>query len=188
MNPNTGNLVINTDYRFLIFPAILVATLILGGLAVFFYLRTRRSRRQEEPVVASMLPPGEIAQRELAAIQAMKLPGKGEFKKYYILVSESVRKFLGAEYHFPVLERTTEEILSEIQERAMPDTIKRRVSTFLPEADMVKFAKYLPTLEEADHTMDQALKIVDESLGYHRSRMTQEAPGARSQGDSNDEV
>lgn len=181
LNPNTANVDIQTDYRFLIGPAIIVATLILGGLAVFLYLNYRKPRRHQELIVEPVLPPGELAHRELAEIQTMKLPGKGEFKKYYILVSESVRKFLGAEYHFHVLERTTEEILDEIRQRDIPDRVRRQISTFLPEADMVKFAKYIPTIEEADTAMEQALKIVDESLEYHRPKVTIEESEAITQ-------
>jgi hypothetical protein len=33
---------------------------------------------------------------------------------------------------------------------------------------MVKFAKYIPLLEEAEDAMQQALYIVDESVEYHR--------------------
>ena len=69
-----------------------------------------------------------------------------------------------------MLERTTEEILAEIQQRDIPGTIRGRISAFLPEADMVKFAKYTPTVEQADSAMEQALHIVDESLGYHRPK------------------
>ncbi len=38
----------------------------------------------------------------------------------------------------------------------------------LPEADMVKFAKYVPTVEQAEYAMQQAVRIVDESLAHHR--------------------
>lgn len=176
LNPSTGNVDIQTDYGYLIFPAIIVAALLLGGILVFLYLKYRKPRKQQEIMFEPALPPGEVAHRELAEIQAMQLPRKGEFKKYYFLLSESVRKFLGAEYHFHVLERTTEEILEEIQYRDIPETIRRQIGIFLPETDLVKFAKYIPTLEEADHAMEQALNIVAESLEYHRPKVISREP------------
>ena len=169
LNPNVKNAELPTDYRFLILPAILLSTVLLGFLIGLLYLKYRKPRTRQETVVEPILPPGDVAHRELAEIEAMQLPMQGEFKQYYFLVSESVRKFLGAEYHFHVLERTTEEILQEIQRRDMPDGVKREINLLLPEADMVKFAKYVPTVEQAESAMQQAVRIVDESLAHHRS-------------------
>ena len=173
LNPNTGNLAVRTDYRFLILPAIISVVMVLSGLAVFLILRYRSSRRREK---LSLIPPPlpeEVVRKELGEIQAMKLPVKGEFKQYYTLLSESIRKFLGAEFGFPVLERTTEEVVHDIQHHDVPDRVKERTGKFLYEADMVKFAKYIPLLEEADAAMEQALKIVDESVEYHRMSAVQ---------------
>jgi hypothetical protein len=174
LNPNTGNPNIRTDFRFLIFPAIVVAAMILAGIGVFFYLKYRRRRRLKRALVEPSLPPGELAHRELSQIQALKLPAKGEFKTYYSMVSESVRKFLGAEFGFHVLERTTEEVMQDIQKRDVPDSVREQTEKFLQEADMVKFAKYIPLPQEADAAMEQALTIVDESVEYHRAKATAE--------------
>ena len=91
------------------------------------------------------------------------------------MVSESVRKFLGAEFGFHVLERTTEEVMQDIQKRDVPDRIREDTGKFLQEADMVKFAKYIPLPQEADAAMEQALTIVDESVEYHRAKAAAEA-------------
>lgn len=168
LNPNTGNLAVQIDYDFLILPAIVVAVMILSGLAMLFFLKYRSARKREELPVGPPPLPEEVVRKELDEIQAMKLPAKGEFKHYYTLLSESIRKFLGAEFDFPVLERTTEEVVQNIQYQDVPDRVKERTGKFLYEADMVKFAKYIPLLEEADAAMEQALKIVDNSVEYHR--------------------
>lgn len=168
LHPNTPNLTIETDYRYLMTPAIVVGALLFGGLAIFLFLKYRKPRSQAMVVIEPLLSPGEIAHKELDEIQARQLPAKGEFKTYYFLLSETVRKFLGSEFHFPVLERTTEEILHDLQHRDLPDAIKRRVNTFLPATDMVKFAKYIPGFQEADEAMIQARLIVDDSLACHQ--------------------
>ncbi|GAK57267.1 hypothetical protein U27_04232 [Candidatus Vecturithrix granuli] len=178
LNPNTPNLAIETDYRYLIAPAIILGALLLGSLAVFLFLKYRKPRTQTMVVYEPLLSPGEVAHKELAEIQARQLPAKGEFKTYYFLLSETVRKFLGAEFHFPVLERTTEEILRDIHHRDLPEAIKRRISIFLPEADIVKFAKYIPSFQEADEAMTQARLIVDDSLACHQLQETQEPESA----------
>lgn len=171
MNPNTGNLAVPTDYRFLILPAIGLVIMLLTGLAVWLFLKYRTPRRRANVPAAPPLPPGERAHRELAQIRTLKLPVKGEFKQYYTLVSEAVRKFLGAEFGFPVLERTTEEVLADIRQRDVPDYVRQRTGQFLQDADLVKFAKSIPLLAEADSAMAQAVKIVDESVAYHQPQI-----------------
>ena len=133
----------------------------------------RQPRTREENFIAPAIPPGELARRELADIQAMRLPQKGEFKAYYTLLSETVRKFVGAEYEFHVLERTTEEILGEIRRRDMPESVKQRINALLPEADLAKFAKYAPSVANADAAMQDAARIVDDSLEFHRPKLSE---------------
>jgi len=176
--PNTSNLTIPTDYRFLILPAIVLAALTIVGSGGLLYLRHRRSRFSKRESSFPPLPPGELARKELGAIQAMRLPHKGEFKQYYSLVSEAVRKFLGAEFHVPVLERTTEEVMQNMHNRDVPEHVRERTGQFLQEADLVKFAKYHPRLEEAETAMGRAFQIVEESLEYHNP-----APFALPQGE-----
>jgi len=170
MNPNTRNLDVPTDWRFLILPAIVGAVVGLTGLAVFLLLKYRKSRKQQRLSFEPSVPPGELAHKELARIRAMKLPAKGEFKKYYTMVSESVRKFLGAEFGFYVLERTTQEVMQDIRNRQVPEHVKERTGQFLHKADMVKFAKYIPLPEEADAAMKEALDIVEGSVASHRTK------------------
>lgn len=167
LHPNTGNIDIATDYRYFLLPAIVAALMLLTGIAVFLFLRYRKPRVRRPEIAAPPLPPGELARQELAEIQALRLPSKGEFKRYYTLISETVRKFLGAEFGFPVIERTTEEVLQDIQQRDVPEPVKAQTGQFLREADLVKFAKYLPLLEEADAAMTQAMTIVEQSIAYH---------------------
>ncbi len=176
LHPNTDNLAVKTDYRFLIAPAIVIAALLLVGTGLFMVWRVRKKRREATISVLPPLPPAVVARKELANIRAMDLPTRGEFKAYYSLVSEAVRKFLGAEFGFHVLERTTREVMQDIQQRDVPQTIVDKTARFLREADMVKFAKYIPLLEETDDAMQHALQLVDESVEYHQRHIEQAVP------------
>ena len=48
----------------------------------------------------------------------------------------------------------------DIRKRDVPDSVREHTGKFLREADMVKFAKYIPLPIEADTAMEQALTIV----------------------------
>lgn len=164
LHPNTANLDVETDYRFLIAPASVLGALLLLGLGLALYLKRRKPRALTAAPPAAARPPIEVAHDELAAIAALHLPDQGEFKRYYSLLSETVRKFLGAEFCFPVLERTTDEVLAAMQQRAMPHQARELTGRFLREADLVKFAKYTPRPDEAAAALEQAYAIVDESV------------------------
>jgi hypothetical protein len=58
-----------------------------------------------------------------------------------------------------------------MQQRDIPEPIRRRIRHLLPQADLVKFAKHRPSIEEANAIMEQARNIVEESLEYHRQSM-----------------
>ena len=173
LNPNTDNLDVPTNLRFLLMPALIASLVALTAILLLLYLKRRQPRTREENFIAPAIPPGELARRELADIQAMRLPQKGEFKAYYTLLSETVRKFVGAEYEFHVLERTTEEILGEVRRRDMPESVKQRINALLPEADLAKFAKYAPSVANADAAMQDAARIVDDSLEFHRPKLSE---------------
>ena len=173
LNPNTDNLDVPTNFRFLLMPALIASLVALTAILLLLYLKRRQPRAREENFIAPAIPPGELARRELADIQAMRLPQKGEFKAYYTLLSETVRKFVGAEYEFHVLERTTEEILGEVRRRDMPESVKQRINALLPEADLAKFAKYAPSVANADAAMQDAARIVDDSLEFHRPKLSE---------------
>lgn len=190
LHPNTGPAAVETDYGFLIGPGIaLGVALLASGIGIALW-RIRQARRGAAVAVAPPLPPAVVARRELALIQEQNLPARGEFKAYYTLISEVVRKFLGAEFGFHVLERTTEEVMQDIRRHDVPPAIVDETARFLREADMVKFAKYMPLLEEAEAAMQQALRLVDDSVEYHQHHHVPgvDAPPSNSKPSSSAEI
>ncbi|MEZ4519121.1 MAG: hypothetical protein R3C44_20650 [Chloroflexota bacterium] len=78
-------------------------------------------------------------------------------------MSESVRRYMGATYHIPVLERTTAEIQADLRATAIDPAIRTQFVSFLQESDLVKFANFQPTTEDATALMGQARSILERS-------------------------
>ncbi len=84
-----------------------IIVIIGGTVLAAVYLKNRRSVRPPEP-------PWTVAFRALESLRERELLEKGDFRGFYFQLSEIFRRFLEETYHFPALEMTTEEILSEL--------------------------------------------------------------------------
>jgi hypothetical protein len=137
---------------------------LLGGLALLvaaaalvWWLR-RRARKTEEAPPEPKLPADYIALTELTQIEKMNLLDSGRFKQYYTLITDVVRRYLEARYTIDAMDRTTSELLSELESRR-----RRRVEKLedlLNEADLVKFARLVPGIEAGHNAISMAREIV----------------------------
>ena len=77
-----------------------VALAAIAVLCVAAYLLYRRFRRDEESPeqLADTRTPLEIATQELERIERLDLPGSGQFKEHYTLISAALRAYLQGTY------------------------------------------------------------------------------------------
>jgi hypothetical protein len=141
--------------------AIALAALALAAVVVW-WVRKRRARLVD--VVPEMrLPPDTIALAELEKIAAMGLVERGEFKSYYTLVSDVVRRYLGARFGVETMDRTTHELLDDLSRRRRD---VHGLEAWLNEADLVKFAKLKPEAPAALRALEAARAIVVETTPH----------------------
>ena len=143
---------------------ILIALLILAaaGIGVFLYLRRKRRPVAQAVVKAPLKPFDALA--ELDRIAAMGLLRQGRYKKYYILISEALRRAIEQGYGLEALERTTYELCGDMRYDGVEDEVVRVIEDFLSECDLVKFAKYIPELETMERAVERAREIVRERV------------------------
>jgi len=81
---------------------------------------------------------------------------------YAVLVSETIRNYLGQRFQTPSTRRTTEEFLRVMEaDRGTPLADYRDLlRNFLQSCDMVKFARYQPTLAELEEVHQRAYNFV----------------------------
>ena len=81
---------------------------------------------------------------------------------YAVLVSETIRSYLGQRFQAPSTRRTTEEFLRQMEaDRATPLAGHRDLlKDFLQSCDLVKFARYQPTLTELEQVQQRATTFV----------------------------
>ena len=133
----------------------------LGVLAlaagIVWWVRRRRARRTATTAPEVRLPPDIVALTELERIAGMGYVDRGEFKLYYTLVVDVVRRYLEARFGVEAMDRTSSELIREIQRHGAP---VGDLGALLEEADLVKFAKLVPDRPAAAAAIERARAIV----------------------------
>lgn len=141
------------------------AVLCLLGFVVWRARRKRLSAQAPPP-----LPADEIAYRELEALIAEDLVGKGEIKLFYTRVSDILRRYIENRFGLHAPERTTEEFLYELRACApfgvaaeLEVRLKAMLKEFLTHCDLVKFAEHRPPKDDIQRTFDCCRSFIAET-------------------------
>ncbi|MDH4136113.1 MAG: BatD family protein [Anaerolineae bacterium] len=139
----------------------LAAALALPSLLWFLTRRRKRAGAAAPTAVVDLRPPEQIAYEELERIAGLKLIEQSRFKEYYTLTADCLRRYAEGIYGVPAMDRTTEEFHAALWRARVDGQQVRLLKDFLAESDLVKFAKYVPPVEEAREALPRARYIVD---------------------------
>lgn len=119
------------------------------------WLWRRRTRPPQPP------PPEPMDYAaEFARIAACGLLERGEFKTYYSLLSENLRRCLEEHLKIEAMEQTTAELADALQEAEVDAALRQQILDYLREADLVKFARFHPALAAARRAPDAGLALL----------------------------
>jgi hypothetical protein len=137
------------------------AVLLVALLGVGFFYLLNRPRRQR---LLPQQPPHEAALAALNRLRARHLIEEGKFEQYYVQLSAIVRRYLEDRFRLRAPEMTTEEFLSAVASdgRLIPPH-RRLLADFLAQADLVKFARHLPSLDDSEGAYNAARRFVEET-------------------------
>ncbi len=127
----------------------------LAGLILFLILRKKVVL--EEAGKIPLKSPWIAARDRLLALRNSAL----EPKPYYIELSEIIREYLQRRYGFSAPEMTTYEIRIEMDGISLSDDLRDRLLTLLDNADLAKFAKYIPEKEFMETDFQRAWSFVE---------------------------
>ncbi len=154
----------------------------LSAIAALFgagyILRRSRRRRETQLTEEDERTPWDKAIQGLDEIEGQDLPGAGDYKQHYTLVSQAVRSHMRI-ICFPddgrtdAPELTTEELEARLRKSTLASSIERLVIDLLKDADSVKFANHIPTSAEADEALRRARLIVEMTAQIHENAAAQ---------------
>lgn len=106
--------------------------------------------------------PLELLRKELSDLSdTSKLSTFEEYEMFYIRLGDSIRTYLKRVYNIPALEMTTREIIDSLHQELATSDIITMTRKVLNEADMVKFANFRPTEEQAESVLKRAHSFVE---------------------------
>jgi hypothetical protein len=127
-------------------------------LAAAYALLTRR-RRINAPPPRQL---HEIALEALERLRTERLVERGLFEEYYVKLSALVREYVEARFGLRAPEMTTDEFLAAAQRsREVASVHRLALQDFLSEADLVKFARHVPSPDRAGRAWSAARDFVD---------------------------
>lgn len=143
-----------------LWPWLLAAALAWGAWLAWKRWRSRRVAPDGSPLApAPILPPEEIAARDIAALRSSGL-WENDQAAYYLRLTDILRAYLEARYGQPVTAMTSVEVERLVKARAQDLQIGGGVRELLTRADLVKFAKAKPSPDEGPRDADLALGLI----------------------------
>jgi len=148
----------------------LILLYVLIGLVVivtayFIYRYYKKKRDLKLGIIEEIKKePHEAALDELKLLEEKKLWQKGMVKEYHTEVTEIIRRYFEGRFEVPALELTTGEVIDNLMKVEDAAGVLEITSSFLNNADMVKFAKFIPMNNINEEMMKQAYEIVNTTI------------------------
>lgn len=138
-------------------------SLALLALLIYFIIRIRDNKPIIRKVrIEPKLPPHQLAMREIERIKGEKAWQKGRSKEYYTELTDAIRMYIRGRFGFNALEMTSSEIIEKLMEFKDKEAITDLKYLFQT-ADLVKFAKHDPQMNENDANLINAIDFINET-------------------------
>ena len=157
------------------FWGLILALLIIGGI-LYYFLRDKPTHEE----YIERIPPFDRAKQRLQELDQKKLIEQNRIKLYYVELTDIVRTFIEREMNIPALESTSEELIETITDfnssshLNIPSETLAKLRRLLREADLVKFAKMKPLLNEIELHRQDAESVIDVMHPAHEARVKRE--------------
>lgn len=140
-----------------------IIMLILGALTVFLVIRFRDNKPIIKIIkIEPKLPPHQVAMKKIEEIKAEKQIQREDPKLYYTELTEAIRTYIKDRFGFNAMEMTSSEIISRLLEEKDPQSISD-LKLLFETADLVKFAKHAPMMNENDMNLVNAIDFINQT-------------------------
>jgi len=152
------------DWGTFLFFLLIALLLVIAGYFLFKFLkkwRRNRSVTKKEPMMPER-PCNDVALEALMKIDPVEYFEKRKIKEYYFEITDVIRKFLGSHYHIDTLDKTSLEIIEELERMERDFDKVKKVDRYFSDCDLVKFAKLQPGLADMKQKKTESENIVKE--------------------------
>jgi len=139
---------------------------VLGGLGI---LATLKKIIEEGPPPPPARPAHEVALEKLQTLAQEKVWQQGEIKTYYTELTEILREYVENRFKVPALELTTDEIVKGMKDLPIERALKEKFFSLLRMADLVKFAKASPDVDDHNRALKSGEAFVQHTKNLLKS-------------------
>lgn len=166
-------LTIPLDWKFILLIVLIV--LIVTAAAYYLYRRYKK-KKAEQPVKKKIIkiPAHVRALTALNNLESEKLWQKGKVKDYHSNITGIIRGYFEERFNLPALELTTSEQMQQLKRVPSAEYILSITNEFLNNADLVKFAKFIPLPSVNEAMMKQAKEIVNSTISKETTLVEEE--------------
>lgn len=152
----------------------LLILVLLSWLGYRWYKKHHANSEKTEPTPepTPFISPLEVLQSTI--IQLRKdgdAVASGDFKTLYSHLSDGIRAYFEDVYGIAALEETTREVLRDLDANLVDQRLIDLTKTVLRQADRVKFAKFLPTVDQFYADVEVGERFVDTARSVDRGKM-----------------
>lgn len=137
---------------------ILIARKIIIAIAIIVIWRRKKQAIEK-------LKPSEPAHvtaiRNLEMLHNQKLWQNNKHKFYYTRLTDILREYLEGRYDIGAMEMTSDEIMEALSEAGIQQKDYADLNSVLRDADLVKFAKYIPDAEANERAYYEAYYFIE---------------------------
>lgn len=142
----------------------IAAALLFGPFLLTLIYLVRRIR-DNKPIIRKMkvepkLPPHQLAMQEIERIRSEKIWQKGQPKEYYTELTDTIRAYIRERFGFNAMEMTSTEIIDKLLETNDKNALTD-LRVLFQTADLVKFAKHNPLMNENDANLINAVDFIN---------------------------
>ncbi len=123
-------------------------------------------KKKPLPEAAPWLPPEIELEMDLRELGRKNLLQQGEFRQFFIILSDRIKHFIERAYEFNAADFTTAETVAQLKNSEKDGEIIAHLQTIFRQADLVKFARQVPE-KEAVAVIFQKLAVLIEK---HKNR------------------
>ncbi len=145
-----------------------IACVVLWAPLVVLLVYVIRRLRDNKPIIRKVkvepkLLPQDVAMKEIDRIKKEKIWQNGREKEYYTQLTETLRRYIQARFGFNAMEMTTDQIVAHLQS-VDDDSAMAELQGLLQMADLVKFAKFTPLMNENDMNLLNAVRFINRTM------------------------
>lgn len=141
----------------------LILMLLFGAGCVFLIVRLKNNKPIIKIIkIEPKLPPHKEAMKLIEEIKANKNIQREDPKLYYTELTDVIRTYIAERFGFNAMEMTSAEIIEQLLQVKDKDSLKDLKYLF-ETADLVKFAKHAPMMNENDMNLVNAVDFINET-------------------------